>query len=183
MFRLSTALILFLCIALLITWYVYRLPPDYNALKAKEVVLTEKERIHLYSIRCLHYFLYLITHLYPFVIIQDLFFDVVYVITIFVVFIHWFFLDGCILSNIEQKLLDKDFVPEKLDIKGVFWNRKCKNGIIQLRESFLLVLIHDETHYWIFDICLLFGFFMFLYVVYRIWAKRGELFAEDSVEA
>ena len=175
MFRLSTGLIIILCIAIIVTIYAYLLPADYNAIKAKEVGISERERIRLYSIRCLHSFVFLFAYLYPFLIESVLVYDILFVIIMLCFVYSWFVYNGCILSNIENKILDKNSVRVKLNWK------KIEN--IHIHYPFLLVLFPDEKYDKLFDVLFYYGFIPGFYVVYRIWTKRGELFTEDSVEA
>jgi hypothetical protein len=184
MFRLSTGLIIILCIALLITIYAYLLPADYNAIKAKEAALCERERIRLYSIRCLHYFIFLSTFLYPLLIEPVLIYDILFVFIMLSILSHWFVFHGCILANIEKKILDKTFLPERFHWKYLFLRDKHKKYMKTcLHEPYMFVLFPNEKFYFIYDILFFIGFIPGFYVVHRIWTKRGELFTEDSVEA
>jgi hypothetical protein len=109
--NLTQSLGICLVASLFITLWAYFLPESYNDIKRQEANFTLMEKLHLYVNRLFHYFTGIITRLFPFIAKPYLFYDMIIVITLIGVMIHWCFFKECLITLDEKRLFQPNYIP------------------------------------------------------------------------
>lgn len=116
--RMKNFLILCFILSSILTLYAFFF--GYHPVITKQdMALSYTKRFALYILRFVHYFIFIITKIYPFILDATIVDDMIYsCIGIFSIF-HWIYYKDCIFTIIERKLLDPSF-DEKTYTPSIF---------------------------------------------------------------
>jgi len=146
---LKNTVIISIIIALFLTFNAYI--KKHDIIKNQEKKLNIFNKIKLYAIRMIHYFVFFCLLFFPFLTKVSVLNDIVFICLFVTLQIHWITYSECVLTITEKQILDPSYVP----------------GSNKSYEPFLS-LINDDSEKFTGMIQLIAGFFCPLIIFLRV---------------